>query len=77
MSVAEQVTADAIARVEAKVAHIKRIQRLRWRIAQVREWADDEALRLERQLLEAEGEYQRWQDADALRRAAEAQAVQS
>lgn len=65
-------TDAAIARVEQKIAHIKAIKRLEWRIATVRAWADDEALRLEKKLQAARNAYQRWQDADALRQASEA-----
>lgn len=73
----EQVTDAAIERAEQKIRHIKAIKRLEWRIGMVREWADEEAARLERQLLNARRAYDSWMTAEALRKAAESQAVQS
>lgn len=65
-------TDAAIARVEQKIQHIRAIKRLEWRIWQVNDWAQGEALRLERKLAEARADYERFQNGDALR-----QAVQS
>jgi hypothetical protein len=62
-------TDAAIARVEAKITHIRAIKRLEWRIWQVRDWADSETVRLEKKLAEARDAYERFQAGDALRQA--------